>query len=255
MLALRLAVFEHLVDIGRIAELRGIERARRRALGRRRDDPGARSRPVPRSRRQSRCSPRRRRSSATSRSATGARIGGSIAHADPAAEYPAVALTLDARIEVASVPRPPHHRGARLLRRALEHQHRSPTSSSIGVSFPTWGRRSGFAVEEFARRHGDFAIAGATVGIELDDDDRIRALRDRPHRHGLDTRARRCRRSRGRGPSDPGRRARRGRSAGHGSPRVGARRPPRLGGVPHAGGRGDGGARLDGGARRRHSDE
>ena len=42
------------------------------------------------------------------------------------------------------------------------------------MSFPTWGGRCGFAVEEFARRHGDFAIAGATIGLELDDDDRIR---------------------------------------------------------------------------------
>jgi carbon-monoxide dehydrogenase medium subunit len=29
-------------------------------------------------------------------------------------------------------------------------------------------------VEEFARRHGDFAIAGAVAAIELDDDDRVR---------------------------------------------------------------------------------
>jgi carbon-monoxide dehydrogenase medium subunit len=44
----------------------------------------------------------------------------------------------------------------------------------VGVSFPIWGRRSGFAVEEFARRHGDFAIAGAAIGVELGDGDRIR---------------------------------------------------------------------------------
>jgi carbon-monoxide dehydrogenase medium subunit len=42
-----------------------------------------------------------------------------------------------------------------------------------GVRFPVWGARSGFAVEEFARRHGDFAIAGATVAVQLDDDDRV----------------------------------------------------------------------------------
>ena len=36
-----------------------------------------------------------------------------------------------------------------------------------------WGGRSGFAIEEFARRHGDFAIAGAAVALELDDDDRV----------------------------------------------------------------------------------
>jgi carbon-monoxide dehydrogenase medium subunit len=41
------------------------------------------------------------------------------------------------------------------------------------VRFPVWGGRCGFAVEEFARRHGDFAIAGATVAVQLDDDDRV----------------------------------------------------------------------------------
>ncbi len=41
------------------------------------------------------------------------------------------------------------------------------------VRFPVWGGRCGFAVEEFARRHGDFAIAGATVALELDDEDRV----------------------------------------------------------------------------------
>ena len=44
----------------------------------------------------------------------------------------------------------------------------------VGVRFPVWTGRCGFAVREFARRHGDFAIAGAVVGIELDDDDRVR---------------------------------------------------------------------------------
>jgi carbon-monoxide dehydrogenase medium subunit len=41
------------------------------------------------------------------------------------------------------------------------------------VRFPVWGARSGFAVEEFARRHGDFAIAGAAVAVQLDDDARV----------------------------------------------------------------------------------
>ena len=36
-----------------------------------------------------------------------------------------------------------------------------------------WGRPSGFAVEEVARRHGDFAIAGCACGVQLDDDGQI----------------------------------------------------------------------------------
>jgi aerobic carbon-monoxide dehydrogenase medium subunit len=50
----------------------------------------------------------------------------------------------------------------------------APDEVLVGVSFPVWGGRSGFAVEEFARRHGDFAVAGAAVGVELDADDRVR---------------------------------------------------------------------------------
>jgi carbon-monoxide dehydrogenase medium subunit len=41
------------------------------------------------------------------------------------------------------------------------------------VRFPVWGARSGFAVAEFARRHGDFAIAGATVAVQLDSQDHV----------------------------------------------------------------------------------
>src|SRR5207253_491140 len=34
--------------------------------------------------------------------------------------------------------------------------------------FPCWGPGSGFAVEEVARRHGDFALAGAACGVQVD---------------------------------------------------------------------------------------
>ncbi|NUS54943.1 MAG: xanthine dehydrogenase family protein subunit M, partial [Streptomycetaceae bacterium] len=42
-----------------------------------------------------------------------------------------------------------------------------------GVVFPARSERSGFAVEEFARRSGDFAIAGATVAVGIDHGGRI----------------------------------------------------------------------------------
>ena len=48
-----------------------------------------------------------------------------------------------------------------------------PDELLAGVTFPIWDGRCGFAVEELARRHGDFAIAGAAVAVELDTDDRI----------------------------------------------------------------------------------
>ncbi len=99
-------------------------------------------------------------------------LGGSIAHADPAAELPAVALTLDAQLEIASPS------GTRLETAAdffvgtwtttIE-----PEELLIAVHFPVWSGRAGFAVEEVARRLGDFALVGVTCGVELDDAGRM----------------------------------------------------------------------------------
>ena len=41
------------------------------------------------------------------------------------------------------------------------------------MRFPSWRGRTGFAIREFARRFGDFAIAGAVVAVQLDGDDRV----------------------------------------------------------------------------------
>ncbi len=171
MLALRLAVFEHLVDIGRIDGLRGIERrgdamwvgaATTDATVERSADVAA---DVPLL---ARATPFVGHFQIRSRGT----VGGSIAHADPAAEYPAVALTLDATVEALS-PRGTRTIPAAELFDGLWSTAMEPDEVLVGVSFPVWGERSGFAVEELARRHGDFAIAGATIGVELDGDDRI----------------------------------------------------------------------------------
>jgi aerobic carbon-monoxide dehydrogenase medium subunit len=100
-------------------------------------------------------------------------LGGAIAHADPAAEYAAVALALDATMEATST------RGSRQIPAAEFFTGLWETSLAsdeilTAVRFPVWGGRSGFAIEEFARRHGDFAIAGAAVAVELDDADHVR---------------------------------------------------------------------------------
>jgi carbon-monoxide dehydrogenase medium subunit len=99
-------------------------------------------------------------------------LGGAIAHADPAAEYAAVALTLDASIEATS------SRGRRQIAASefftgLWETALAPDEILTAVRFPLWSGRSGFAIHEFARRHGDFAIAGATLAVELDDEDRV----------------------------------------------------------------------------------
>ena len=171
MLAMRLTYFENLVDISRIDELRGIDPvggAVRVAAGTPHafvgmDDEVAESVPL-----LTLATPHIGHFQIRARGT----LGGAIAHADPAAEYAAVALALDAQMDVASAT------GSRQIAATdfftgLWETSLRPGEMLTAVHFPIWGGRSGFALEEFARRHGDFAIAGAAVAVELDDDDRV----------------------------------------------------------------------------------
>jgi carbon-monoxide dehydrogenase medium subunit len=93
-------------------------------------------------------------------------LGGSLAHADAAAELPAVARALDAEIVVHGPsgwrPIPAAEFFQMVFTTALE-----PDELLTAVRFPVWGPGAGFAVEEVARRHGDFALAGAVCGIQV----------------------------------------------------------------------------------------
>jgi aerobic carbon-monoxide dehydrogenase medium subunit len=172
MLALRLAYFDHLVDVTRIDELRGIERRNGHLwIGAGTTDAtvGASAEVAAAAPLLTRVTPFIGHFQIRNRGT----IGGSIAHADPAAEYPAVALTLDAELDTVSP------RGARSIPAAsfftgLWSTALEPDELLTGVRVPVWPGRCGFAAQEFARRHGDFAIAGATVAVELDGDDRVR---------------------------------------------------------------------------------
>ncbi|HEX4291062.1 MAG TPA: FAD binding domain-containing protein [Trebonia sp.] len=94
-------------------------------------------------------------------------LGGSLAHADAAAEYPAVALALDAVIETLS-PRGQRTIPAAQFFTGIWSTALEPDELLTGVTFRALTGRAGFAIEEFARRPGDFAVAGAAVAVELD---------------------------------------------------------------------------------------
>lgn len=175
MLALRLAAFDHLVDIGRVAELRGVER-RDGALW---VGAGTAQATIERSAEVASAVPLLARATPLIghfQIRNRGTIGGSLVHADPAAEYPAVALALEAGLEVLgpdgrrTVPATEFFIG--LWSTVVGEQ-----ELLTGVTFPLWDGRCGFAVREFARRHGDFAVAGAAVALELDGDDRVRRCR------------------------------------------------------------------------------
>jgi carbon-monoxide dehydrogenase medium subunit len=94
-------------------------------------------------------------------------IGGSLAHADPAAEMPGVAVTCDAQIMVHG------SRGARTIAAgdfftgALSTALRDD-ELIVQVRLPGWPTNRRWAFEEFARRRGDFALAGVAVYYDLD---------------------------------------------------------------------------------------
>jgi carbon-monoxide dehydrogenase medium subunit len=171
LLALRLSHPEHLVDIGRIAGLDGAE-----------DGPdgftigaAARHADVELSPVAAKAAPlvaaamphighRAIRNRGT--------VCGSLAHADPAAELPAVALATGAELIARSstgerrIPAADFFLG--YLTSALDE-----TEVLTAVRFPPWPGRTGWSVQEVSRRHGDYALVGLAGLLGLGQDGRV----------------------------------------------------------------------------------
>lgn len=94
-------------------------------------------------------------------------IGGSLSHADPAAEFPALALALDATLTLQGrdgtrqVPAASYFRG--LFETAAK-----PGDVLTSIDFPTWPTGRRFAFQEYSRRRGDFALAGIAFWADLE---------------------------------------------------------------------------------------
>ncbi len=100
-------------------------------------------------------------------------FGGSIAHADPAAELPAVVVAGGARMRIRGQD------GERTVDAAdffvgLFETAIGPTDLLTAIEWPAVPKRGGQAFEEVARRHGDYALLGVATAVELDDGGRIR---------------------------------------------------------------------------------
>jgi len=171
LMALRLARAEHLVDLGRIAALRYVRGAAdsvavgamtvQAAAGR--DPVIAASVPL-----LARAIPFIGHFQVRNRGT----VGGSCAHADPSAEIPAVAVTLDAELEASGRGRPRLIPAAKFFTSTFTTS-LEPDEVLTALHFPVWPGRSGFAVREFARRRGDFAVAGAVCAVTLGQGERI----------------------------------------------------------------------------------
>jgi len=99
-------------------------------------------------------------------------VGGSIAHADPAAELPAVMLALNAEFEVRS------RSGSRTVSAQDFFKGYLSTDLKEGellteLRVPGLPARAGSAFVEFSRREGDYALAGVAAVIALDEDGTI----------------------------------------------------------------------------------
>jgi aerobic carbon-monoxide dehydrogenase medium subunit len=94
-------------------------------------------------------------------------VGGSIAHADPAAEMPGVVVTCEAKIAVVGKS------GARIIDAANFFQGPlmtalKPDEIITEIRLPAWPAKRRFGFQEFARRRGDFALAAAMLFYDDD---------------------------------------------------------------------------------------
>jgi 2-furoyl-CoA dehydrogenase FAD binding subunit len=91
-------------------------------------------------------------------------VCGSLAHADPAAELPAVAACLGATVEVTGASGTREVTARDLVTGAMTTAV-GPDELLTAVRFPVAGAGDGFGFAEIARRHGDFALAGVAVHV------------------------------------------------------------------------------------------
>jgi carbon-monoxide dehydrogenase medium subunit len=166
MMNFRYAMPDHLIDIARIPELQGIvvedQRIQIGAMTRQRELEfstaltevaplfGAALRHV---------GHRQTRNRGT--------LGGSLAHADPAAELPTTCLAYDAEIEIAGQD------GSRLVSMRDFPAGFMTTAVNydellVSVQMKRWPTGHGYSFQEYARRHGDFAVVGAAVLLNAD---------------------------------------------------------------------------------------
>lgn len=103
-------------------------------------------------------------------------IGGSLAHADPAAELPVVMVTLQARFLLRKSGRE-RWVNAEDFFQSVFTTLLEPDEILTEIDIPPLPRRVGYAFMEFARRHGDYAQAGVAAIIRLDESGYCRQAR------------------------------------------------------------------------------
>lgn len=103
-------------------------------------------------------------------------VGGSLAHADPAAELPTLAVALDARFRIRSTG------GERWVAASdfyvgLFATDLQPEELLVEIEIPAMSAQTGYAFDEIARQHGNYAMAGAAALVTLDETGRCQQVR------------------------------------------------------------------------------
>ena len=175
ILAMRLGMVGHLVDLNHVEELAGIERSN----GHVRIGAMTRQRSVERSPLVADQAPLIHETMpyiAHPQIRNRGTFGGNLAHTDPASELPAVATALNARFRAQS------RSGQRwltadeffvdLFTTALE-----PEELLVEIVIPPLPAQTGYAFREISRRHGDYALVGVAATVTLDNNGRCEAAR------------------------------------------------------------------------------
>ncbi len=93
-------------------------------------------------------------------------IGGSIAHADPAAELPAIAVALGAELTIRNSEGERRVAAAEFFQ-GLFSTALGPNDLLVEVEIPAWPAGTGWSFQEVARRHGDYALVGVAATLRL----------------------------------------------------------------------------------------
>jgi carbon-monoxide dehydrogenase medium subunit len=170
LLALRLARVDHLIDVNRIESLAGIHLGTGIEIGATTRHRTAERSPVVQEHAPVVSAALRFVGHAAIRNR--GTIGGSLAHSDPAAEMPAVLLALNGSVVARS------RRGSRVIPAAelftgFLSTSLAPDELLTTVQLPAWAPGTGWSVQEFARRSGDFALVGTVCVLALGKSSRV----------------------------------------------------------------------------------
>jgi carbon-monoxide dehydrogenase medium subunit len=94
-------------------------------------------------------------------------LGGALAHADPAGEMPLVATVLEARIGIRSATADRTQTAGEFFESVFTTS-LAPEEALVDAVYPRFGPGDGWAIEEVARRQGDFAIVSVAIWLTAD---------------------------------------------------------------------------------------